>query len=229
MALEQALHDEVGPVPLGIVLRMIHLFQDDGFLFVKVRLAQREIEQDLLLVAEREVGVFRGQGDLEDDQILPRVGVIVGAVAPDISADLGRGPSGGAAEEEAMLEEVDDAVGFGGFILGPEVDRRRDTDERQAMLLIEGNAKPVFEDEGSARILFLGSGGEAGQREQDENGEQRPDPPGLVKSGHRLSQVQLLYQFITTPPLPPGPLLTGENGRRDVPPEPGRPRSGGLV
>jgi hypothetical protein len=156
MAIEEASHDEVDPVPLRIVIRLVHLFEDHGFFLVQVGLGEGEVKKDFLLVPKGEIGLARGKGDLEEGQVLAGVGVEVGAVSADIAADLVPGPGPRAPEKEAVLEEVGDPVARVGLILGPRVDGHDDVDEGKVVLLIEKNIEPVGQNERPTGVALLG-------------------------------------------------------------------------
>jgi hypothetical protein len=78
-------------------------------------------------------------------------------VTADIGADFGSGTDGCPSEEDAVLEEVDQAARFVGFVLGADVEAGDDVKEWQIAFFIEENAKAVVEDEEFSGIFHAPS------------------------------------------------------------------------
>ena len=148
---EQGLDHEVDRRALRIVLHLAEFLEKDLLFAVEVVLAQGRAEEDVLLVPEPEVRVLRGERDLEDRQVLARVAVEVGAVAPNVGRDLGPRPRRRPAEEEAVLEEVDQAARLLGLVLGADVESGDDVDEREVALFVEEDPQAVIQDERAVR------------------------------------------------------------------------------
>jgi hypothetical protein len=190
MSGEQSLEDEVGRVPLGVVLHLAVLFQDDVLLLVELGLAQVEPEEDLLLVPESELGVLGRQRDLEHGEVLPGVGVEVGSVPADFGADLRPGTVGRPAEQDAVLEQVNESVGFIGLVLGSDVEAGDDMEERQIVLFEEEDAEAVVEDEVPAWIRGAQEDGKSGQIDSGQKaGPAAGGAPSIPAHGQALKQL----------------------------------------
>ncbi len=160
---EQGPCDERGGALPGVVRDHPDLFQDDLLLLGKLAGIDIEVEEDLLLVGEAEVGPVGRQGDLEGGQVEARVGVEIGAVPADVASDLGPAPPLGAAEEDAVFEDVDETVRPGGLVLDADVHGRGDVDEGKAPFLEEDDPEAVHERERLASGRGRGGGSGEGQ------------------------------------------------------------------
>ncbi len=148
---EQGLDHEVDRRALRIVLHLAEFLEKDLLFAVEIVLAQGRAEEDVLLVPEPEVRMLRRERDLEDRQVLARVAVEVGAVTPNVGRDLGPRPRRRPAEEEAVLEEVDQAARLLGLVLGADVESGDDVDEGEVALFVEEDPQAVIQDERAVR------------------------------------------------------------------------------
>jgi hypothetical protein len=193
---EQSLEDEIGRRLLRVVFHLVEFLENDLLLFVDLGLADLEVEEDVLLVAERELGVFRGKGDLEDREVLTGVRVEIGAVPPDVGADLLARAMGRSPEENAMFEEMDEPACRVGLVLGTDVEGRDDIQEGEFVLLVEKDAEAVVENEGTVRRLGR-NGRRRAQANEDAPGRQKDGPPRHDPGirGHGFSLQQIPCQF----------------------------------
>jgi len=109
------------------------------------------------------------------------VGVEIGAVSADIGPDLFAGPAGRPAEEDAVLEEVDDPRRRVRLILGADVEARDDVEERQIAFFQEEDPETVVEDKIAARIIGRDKDGGGEQNDPQGDGDPRPREGGFSK------------------------------------------------
>ena len=168
MSREQRFRDERGGALPGVVRDHPDLLQDDLLLLLELVGGDVEIEEDLPLVGQSEIEPVGRQGDLERREVQARIRVEIGAVPADVAPDLGPAPPLGPPEEDAVLEDVDEAARPGGLVLDADVDRRGDVDEGEAALFDQDDAQAVLEDEGFVARLRGRGGPRAGQQDAED-------------------------------------------------------------
>jgi len=111
--------------------------------------------------------VLGGQGEVEERRVLAGVGIEDGSAATDIPGDLASGTNVRSPEKDVVLEQMDQAGRFVGFVLGTRVDSGDDVHQGNGIPLEQEDAQAVVQGE-----LFLRGGCRPDERgeKQDRRG-----------------------------------------------------------
>jgi hypothetical protein len=152
MVLPEALREELVDQDVGVIFVDLDLFENDAALALDVRAAKMGLRTRSLRTS-RAMGTWSAQRlDVEADGFFAGEGVQVAADGIHLAGDE-LGGAGAGALEEHVLDEVGNAVGFGGLAAGAGLDPHAHGDGAEVFHALGQDDQTVWQY-GAAKIAF---------------------------------------------------------------------------